>query len=150
MELVAAHERFAEAFLKWRSEPDARRYNPTRPLTLDEARARLKACRSELSSLEPGIEYLTAEIGYIVGAEHHGRGLATSALRTLIARVFAETRVRKLIAMIHAENIASTRVAEKLGFKQEGLLREHYLIEGKPADELLYGLLRPEFSTGAP
>ena len=55
------------------------------------------------------------------------------------------TDLRKLLAMVHVDNIASCRLLERLGFQREGLLREHYLIEGEPVDEVLYGLLRPDF-----
>jgi len=46
---------------------------------------------------------------------------------------------------VHEENRASRRVLEKSGFVQEGLLREHYLINGQPVNEVLYGLLRQEW-----
>ena len=40
---------------------------------------------------------------------------------------------------------ASRRVLSKLGFSEEGLLREHYVISKRPVDEVLYGLLRREW-----
>ena len=62
-------------------------------------------------------------------------------------RVFRETPLRKLFAYVHAQNTPSRRLLERLGFAQEGLLREHYLIDGAPADEAFYGLLRREWAS---
>jgi ribosomal-protein-alanine N-acetyltransferase len=57
---------------------------------------------------------------------------------------FRQTPLRKLIAYVHEENTASTRVLEKAGYTREGLLREHYLVNGLPANEIIYGILRQE------
>ena len=53
--------------------------------------------------------------------------------------------LRKLPAYVHDKNLASCKVLQKLGFTQEGLLREHYLINGVPENELLFGLLKREW-----
>lgn len=86
-----------------------------------------------------------AEIGYGIAEEHHGKGIGTAAARLLVSRIFQETWLRKLIALVHDKNHASRRVLEKLGFRQEGLLREHYLIRSRPVDEILYGLLKQDW-----
>jgi RimJ/RimL family protein N-acetyltransferase len=54
------------------------------------------------------------------------------------------TPLRKLIAYVHEGNTPSRRVLEKTGFQAEGLLREHYLIDGMPVNEVIYGLLRKD------
>jgi RimJ/RimL family protein N-acetyltransferase len=86
-----------------------------------------------------------AEIGYMVDEAFHGRGLGTIIGKTLVAKVFAETKLRKLLAYVHDKNLPSRRLLERIGFKKEGFLREHYLINGKPENEILYGLLRSEW-----
>jgi ribosomal-protein-alanine N-acetyltransferase len=50
---------------------------------------------------------------------------------------------------VHEENQASRRVLEKLGFQEEGLLREHYIINGTPVNEVLYALLKHEWADAA-
>jgi len=87
-----------------------------------------------------------AEIGYGIAKNHRGRGIATEAVRLLVTKVFNETELRKLTALVHDRNHGSRRVLEKLGFRREGLLREHYLINGKPVDEVLYSVLKQEWS----
>lgn len=85
------------------------------------------------------------ELGYGVAEEHHGKGIATAAVRALVARIFTETSLRRLVAYVAEGNVASCRVLEKLGFVREGVCREHYLINGTPTNEVLYAMLRREW-----
>lgn len=86
----------------------------------------------------------TVEIGYGVSAQSRGRGIATSAVRMVCRNVFESTDMRKLIAFVHEGNLASRKVLDRVGFNQEGLLREHYLVNGEPVNEVIYGLLRSD------
>jgi len=52
---------------------------------------------------------------------------------------------RKVIARAFGENDASHRVLEKLGFQQEGRLRDQHYINGERKDMCLFGLRRPEW-----
>ena len=96
-----------------------------------------------LKNISHSIAY--GEIGYGIAESHHGKGIATAAVRLLVEKIFRETNLRKLLAYVHEENIASCRVLEKVGFQEEGLLREHYVILGSPVNEILYGLLKREW-----
>ena len=87
---------------------------------------------------------LTAEIGYGIAPEARGNGYATEAVRLVTHRAFTKSPLRKLIAYVHEDNVASRRVLEKVGYAAEGLLREHYLINGMPVNEVIYGILRRE------
>jgi RimJ/RimL family protein N-acetyltransferase len=44
-------------------------------------------------------------------------------------------------------NLASRRVLEKVGYVDEGCLREQFLVNGLPANEIFYGILRRELKT---
>ena len=86
----------------------------------------------------------SAHIGYWVDQRLAGRGIMPTAVAMATDHCFA-TGLHRIEINIRPENVASRRVVEKLGFRREGLLREHYVIEGKPANELVYGLLRSEY-----
>lgn len=86
-----------------------------------------------------------AEIGYGIAEHRHGAGIATAAVNLAIKKCFCESSLRKLLAYVHDKNVASCRVLEKAGFAREGLLREHYLINGVPENEVLFGFLRHEW-----
>lgn len=61
----------------------------------------------------------TAEVGIVLAPEHRGRGLALPALLAL-NRVAVNARLRRLIARIRADNLASRRAFEKAGFTATG------------------------------
>jgi len=87
------------------------------------------------------------EIGYWVGAEARGRGVATAA--TLLAASWAfETvpELERLQLRAAVENIASNRVAEKAGFTREGVLRAQRFNPhlGRRVDFVMWSLLREE------
>jgi RimJ/RimL family protein N-acetyltransferase len=56
------------------------------------------------------------EAGWVLHPDHHGRGLATEALRAALAWADARLPARRSVCMIAPENAASLRVARKCGF----------------------------------
>ncbi len=59
------------------------------------------------------------EIGYRIDPAYWGRGLATEAARAVRDHGFHELQLSRLISLIHLENLASRRVAEKNGMTPE-------------------------------
>ena len=88
-----------------------------------------------------------AEIGYALGREHWGRGYMQEALRALLNYAFGELNLERLEADVDPRNTASIRTLERLGFQQEGYLRERWKVNGELQDALFYGLLRREWET---
>jgi len=93
---------------------------------------------------------LRAEIGYILGRAHWSRGYVSEALPALIDHGFEALGLNRLEADIDPRNAASARVLMRLGFVQEGLLRERWVVRGEPSDSALYGLLREDWLEAAP
>jgi RimJ/RimL family protein N-acetyltransferase len=60
------------------------------------------------------------EIGWTLGREHWGKGYATEGARRALKYAFTEMGKDHVISLIHPENQASIRVAERLGEKPEG------------------------------
>jgi ribosomal-protein-alanine N-acetyltransferase len=79
--------------------------------------------------------------GYWVTAQARGRGVATRALRLLSRFAFHDLEVQRVELWIDPENAASLRVAERVGFSREGLLRSFMPINGVRRDMLMYSLL---------
>lgn len=88
----------------------------------------------------------TAELGYYLRPDAWGSGYATDAARTLVDHAFAELRFHRVQAKAFDENRASQRVLEKVGFEQEGVLREHWYRHGHHEDVHVYGLLADEWT----
>ncbi|MEU8840418.1 GNAT family N-acetyltransferase [Streptomyces roseus] len=81
---------------------------------------------------EPG----RREVTYFIDRGHWGRGIATAALRGLLA----EVSERPLLARTAADNTGSVRVLEKCGFKVVGRDRGFANARGAEIDELVLRL----------
>ena len=90
---------------------------------------------------------LKAEIGYIVGREFKGSGMASEAVQRVVRWYFESTSQLRLFAHCFCFNLASARILEKAGFQREGLLRQHHCTEDRVADDFVYGLLRSDWES---
>ena len=91
------------------------------------------------------VERVGAEIGYWLGREFWGRGIATAALRLVTAHAFAaHPELRRLFAVPFASNAASARVLEKAGYVREGIMRQSVIKDGRVQDQFLYAILRTD------
>lgn len=86
-----------------------------------------------------------AELGYWLGADSVGRGLATRAAGLGVRHLFEVEKLNRVEMLCGVENRASRRVAERLGFQLEGVRRESHWITDRFADHAVYGLLRREW-----
>lgn len=86
-----------------------------------------------------------AEIGYWVRSHQTSRGICTEAVDLLLEEAFNSLGYHKVVLRIAVGNDASDRVAEKLGFTREGVLREELLIRGNWVDHSLWSLLDREY-----
>ena len=82
-----------------------------------------------------------AEIGYGLAHFAWGQGFMHEALLALLGYGFAEMALNRVEADIDPRNRASARSLERLGFKQEGHLRERWIVGDEVSDSALYGLL---------
>ncbi|KAI1406081.1 acyl-CoA N-acyltransferase [Hypoxylon fuscum] len=97
--------------------------------------------------LIPGtdIQYRTWEVGYWIGKDHWGKGIATSALKAFSAWAFKEfPELLRIDAGVLEGNAASAKVLERAGFTKEGVRRKSICKKGKVMDQVLFGLLREE------
>ncbi len=87
-----------------------------------------------------------ANVGYWLAKPLWGRGIVTSAVRTVCSFAFREYALRKIYARAYATNPASARVLSKAGFKHEGTLRQEFVRNGTTVDDLMFGLLADELT----
>jgi RimJ/RimL family protein N-acetyltransferase len=90
-----------------------------------------------------------AELGFALGREFWGRGYMTAALPVVLEFAFGRLGLHRVFADTDPRNARSIRVLERFGFRREGVLREHYRVQGEPQDAVVYGLLRSEWARGA-
>lgn len=86
-----------------------------------------------------------AEIGYWVRSDATNQGVCTEAVELLLDEAFRSLGYHKVVLRIAIGNDASDRVADKLGFTREGILREELLIRGNWVDHSLWSLLDREY-----
>jgi ribosomal-protein-alanine N-acetyltransferase len=87
----------------------------------------------------------TCLTGYELARTAQGRGYMTEALRAIYAWVFDAMAVDRIEAQVHPQNAASLALLKRLGFVEEGLLREAGLWSGERRDLVQLGMLRREF-----
>lgn len=86
-----------------------------------------------------------AKIGYFLGSQFVGRGIVTSVVQAVLTYCFASLNLNRVELRCAAGNAPSKRVAERLGFVQEGVLRQDECLNGVFVDQHVYGLLRADF-----
>jgi len=96
-----------------------------------------------LFSLNP--RHHRAEIGYALASAHWRRGIGREALTTVLRHAFDALDYLRIEADVDSRNTASCRLLETLGFRQEGLMRERWHVQGEIQDSAIYGLLAREF-----
>jgi ribosomal-protein-serine acetyltransferase len=86
-----------------------------------------------------------AEIGYWLGAEFVGHGLAIGASKKAIDYLFLRRRMHRIEMQCGVDNIRSRAIPERLGFRLEGIRRESHWITTEFVDHAVYGLLESEW-----
>ena len=90
----------------------------------------------------------SAHIGYWVDERVAGRGIIPTALALAVDHCFQAVGLHRVEVNIRPENGPSRRVAEKLGFREEGLRRAYLHIDGGWRDHIAYALTAPEVPEG--
>jgi RimJ/RimL family protein N-acetyltransferase len=88
-------------------------------------------------------EGLEVELGYAVSPWGRGRGVATQTLRELTRWAF-EQGMQRVTALISVDNPASSRVADKVGYTFEGVLRSVHDRDGRRGDMQSWSILPGE------
>jgi RimJ/RimL family protein N-acetyltransferase len=86
-----------------------------------------------------------ARVGYWVAAAARGQGVCTRALRLLARYGLDDLELQRVDLITDPDNRASQRVAEKVGFQREGVLRAHLRHpDGRIRDSVMFSLLPGE------
>lgn len=84
-------------------------------------------------------------LGYWMGEKYAGQGLMTDAVATILPFVFGTLGLHRIRAAFLPDNVASRRVLEKNGFREEGYAEGYLQIDGQWADHVLFGLTREQY-----
>jgi ribosomal-protein-serine acetyltransferase len=85
------------------------------------------------------------EIGFWLGESFQGRGLITKSCRALVDYAFDELNLNRVEMRCGVENLKSRKIAEKLGFWEEGIIRDAEWLHDRFVDFVIYGMLADEW-----
>ncbi|MDP4549292.1 GNAT family N-acetyltransferase [Alkalihalobacillus macyae] len=156
-----------KAIHSYASIEDVCKYQPWGPNTEEESKAYVRDIIED-ALVEPRIRYAYSivenetvigvcelsirdrtnergEIAYILHPDRWGLGFATEAARALLKFSFQELGLHKVSATCNPENSGSKKVLNKLGMKQEGVLRDDLKMRDGWRDSLLFSILEREW-----
>ena len=90
-------------------------------------------------------EHREAVIWYELHPNQWGKGYAVEAATAVLKLGFGQLGLHRIWADCDPRNTASCRVAQHLGMKREGHLRENYYLKGEWCDTAVYGILEDEW-----
>ena len=90
--------------------------------------------------LNVNARHISAEGHYWVRASDRQRGVASRALGLVMDWGFSNG-IQRLFLLIHPENLASNRLAERMGFTREGVLRSYEPVKDQRPDLVSWSLL---------
>ena len=166
--LVVPRSEWIELRCKWVNNPNVRRFlRGPLPRSIDQMKKRLESRTSDgltdwvgfilyhKKDKKPIGEIGLSRINWINGwanafanigeIEYWSKNIATEATQLLLKYAFEELNLNKISGSVVGENIGSWTVAEKIGFKYEGTLKEQKYIDGKYRDEKCYGYLKSDW-----
>ncbi|HEV7699120.1 MAG TPA: GNAT family protein [Pyrinomonadaceae bacterium] len=85
------------------------------------------------------------EIGYWIDAAEEGKGIMGRATEKLIDLAFNDLDMNRVQIRCADANVRSAGIPQRLGFRKEGVQRQHIERDGKVYDFLIFGLLRDEW-----
>jgi len=90
-------------------------------------------------------QHRRAEVGYLLEKAYWRRGLMTEAMTAVLDYGFVSMGLNRVEALVDPRNAASVGLLRKLGFVQEGLLRDYEFERGAFIDLYMVSLLRREW-----
>lgn len=93
------------------------------------------------------IDYInrSIQIGADIHSDHRGKGYATTTYELLLKYCFDYLNMNRIWLMVLDYNTRAKHVYEKVGFKEEGRMREAIYRENKYHDYIIMGILRSEY-----
>lgn len=89
-------------------------------------------------------DHCRAEVGYSLTKAYHRQGIMREALLRVLKHGFEEFNLHTIEAIIDAENDASGKLLESVGFRREAFFREDFLFNGHYRNSIHFGMLRSE------
>lgn len=86
-------------------------------------------------------------IGYWLGSEYTGKGIMTKACRAIVDYAFNELELHRVEIQCAEKNVKSRAIPERLGFTEEGRIRESEFLYDHYVTHVVYGMINNEWQT---
>jgi RimJ/RimL family protein N-acetyltransferase len=136
--MFSQHEINEEEHLAWYENHKA---NPLKVLNVYEDAGEIKGFL-QLQKESP--ENNVFEWGFYISPEAI-QGTGTKMAQLALNKVFIEMQGVKVFGEVLAFNLPSIKLHKRLGFNQEGFLRQHHFLNGQYYDVNCFGLLKSEW-----
>lgn len=84
------------------------------------------------------------EVGAMIWDKNQwGKGYGSEALEAIYYFIFNSMKLHKIVAEYYSINKAPAKIAKKLGFKIEGILKDQFLVDGKYIDAIRIAKINP-------
>jgi ribosomal-protein-serine acetyltransferase len=90
----------------------------------------------------------STSLGYWLAKAHEGRGVMTTACRAYVDHLFGALELNRVEIRCAVENWKSRRIPERLGFREEGTVRDAEWLYDHFVDHVMYGMVVHEWRTG--
>ncbi|WP_386762751.1 GNAT family N-acetyltransferase [Lysinibacter cavernae] len=155
----------------YQSDPDACRYLPYEPRSREAVRQNLEVHSKRNTIAEPG-DYLrlaiqsrltskvlgelyfrldstvnrSAEVGWALHPEQHGKGFAAEAASALLDFAFDRVGIHRIFAKLDVRNSASAELCTRLGMRREALFIDDEFAKGEWTSTAIYAVLEREWA----
>ncbi|QQE81429.1 GNAT family N-acetyltransferase [Alicyclobacillus sp. SO9] len=89
----------------------------------------------------------SSSLGYWLAEGFQGKGIMTEACRAMVSIAFEQYGLNRVEIRAAAENHKSRAIPERLGFKEEGRVRQSEWVNNHFVDHVIYGILKEEWAT---
>jgi ribosomal-protein-serine acetyltransferase len=84
-------------------------------------------------------------VGYWLAGDAQGRGVMTDAVRAYVDYAFATLGLHRVVIEVAVDNARSRAIPERLGFREEGVLREVERVGERMLDHVVYAMLAADW-----
>lgn len=83
--------------------------------------------------------------GIVIHEKFSGKGYGTQSAELLLSHLFFECNINTVYGYWRTDHTVSLKIAEKLGFKKDGVMRNFVYKQGEFHDAYLLSILKEEF-----
>ncbi|MFX3649375.1 MAG: GNAT family N-acetyltransferase [Paenibacillus sp.] len=90
-------------------------------------------------------QHYKAAMGYELAPEFWQQGYMTEVAKKIVEYGFKNLELNRIEAFVEPENAGSRTLLEKIGFSEEGILKENFIWKNRFVDNVIYALLKKDY-----